>query len=223
MVAIPWRPSGSPDRELAFEYVHGRLLDLDVLGVASFDADPSAPFSRGRSANLAFGAARAMGADVVIVNDADMILPDESYYAMWERAVKTGRLVVGFDDYRVLGRPKTQHVYAGADPFTLVPDHRLRGFSVGGVMAMTVDAWEIVGGFDPRYIGHNPEDWSFAHASKLILGPFMRLDGPGVHLFHESEKDRYPEHRKAGAALHARYAACETAEQIRAIQAEVQW
>lgn len=221
VVAIPWRPSGSYEREVAFDYVHGRLLDLDVTGVATFDADPLAPFSRGRSANLAFGAAKAMGADVVIVNDADMILPEESYYSLWTTAMDSGTLIVGFDDYRALGPRKTNQVYAGGDPFQLGWDHRLHGFSVGGVFAMTVSGWEAVGGFDPRFAGWGMEDWAFAHASKLILGPFVRLEGPGVHLFHPDEKDRWPAERAANVDLLARYAACTTADQALAIRAEV--
>lgn len=225
VIGIPWRPSDSEDRQRAFAYVHDHLCNLDTIAatVGTFDADPSDPFSRGRSANLAFATAELAGADTVIIHDADMVLPPESYSALDVKARATDRLVVGFNDYRVLDKPMSSKVYAGADPFRLPFAHRLLDFSVGGVMAMTVAAWEEVGGFDPRFAGWGMEDWAFAHASKLILGPWIRLDGPGCHLFHPSEKDRWPAERKANEVLHARYTACTTADEVRAIRAEVEW
>lgn len=221
LVAMPWRPSGSPDREQAFEHVYESLQSLDVVGVITVDADPAEPFSRARSANLAFGAARAMGTEVVVIHDSDMLVPEDSYYRTIEQAAATGRLVVAFSDYRVLNRAMSSKVYAGADPFQLPFTHRLQGFSVGGIMAMTVAAWEKVGGFDPRFTGWAPDDWALWVAAKLILGEGIRLDGPAVHLHHPSEKDRWPEHRKAGEALYARYTACATVDEVRAIRAEV--
>ena len=222
ILAVPWRPSGSPDRDAAVTYVYSRAEQLEADDVWFVDADPLAPFSRGRSANMAFEGAAALGEDtVVIVNDADMILPEDSYYRAAEMARATGTLVVGFDDYRVLNRGMSQKVYAGADPFQLPFAHRLKGFSVGGVMAMTVKAWQEVGGFDPRFVGWGMEDWALAHASKLVLGPWTRLDGPGVHLFHPDEKNRWPAERLENERLHARYTACATAAEVRAIRAEV--
>lgn len=225
VVGVPWRPSDSPDREAACAYVltHLDRPGMDATGVALVDADQDAPFSRGRSANLAAAMALAEGVDVVVIHDADMVLPVESYVRMVATARITGRLVVGFNDYRALDRPMSSKVYGGADPFTLPFAHRLVDFSVGGVMAMTVKAWYEVGGFDPRFAGWGMEDWAFAHTSKLIVGPWIRMEGPGVHLFHPSEKDRWPAEAEANVKLHARYTACETADEVRAIRAEVEW
>ena len=95
-VGIPWR-AGDPWREQAFAYVQIHLRG------AGFDPVPyddgADVFSRAGSRNLAV---RCADADVVILHDADMILPATAYIEAAEIARSSGRLVIGFSRYRPL-------------------------------------------------------------------------------------------------------------------------
>lgn len=194
-VGIPWR-AGDPWREQSCAYVQIHLRGAGLDPVA-YDTGAE-PFSRAGSRNLAVRC--AADADVVILHDADMILPPAAYHEMAERAT-TGRLVVGFNRYRPLSKSATVDAYRGADPFTLEPIDELVDFSVGGVIAVTPDAWWAAGGMDERFIGWGCEDFAFANAAATALGPLERIDGPAVHLWHPHASDPDDPNQQANARL----------------------
>lgn len=194
-VGIPWR-AGDPWREQAFAYVQIHLRG------AGFDPVPyddgADVFSRAGSRNLAV---RCADADVVILHDADMILPATAYIEAAEIARSSGRLVIGFSRYRPLSKARTVEAFGGADPFTLDPVDELVDFSVGGVVAITPYAWWKAGGMDERYVDWGCEDFAFANAAAGALGPLIRLDGPGVHLWHPHAADPDNHDQQRNSAL----------------------
>lgn len=206
VIGIPWRP-GDPHREAAYAHIR-KWLPCEV---EAFDADPSAPFSRAGSRNL------AADSGVIVHNDADMLAPAGAYDEMLELARSTGRLVVGYHQYRALDASSTEAVIAGADPFTMPALGVTDGWSRGGIIAITPDAWHEVGGMDPRFREWGCEDWAFAHAAVLVLGPIVRLPTPAVHLWHPHGDTGSPQIAANGALL-ARYTACTTVAELRAVQ-----
>lgn len=190
-VAVPWRP-GNAWRERSWQYVQGHL---ERCGYQPFTFDSGhQPFNRAASRNLA----AALDVDVIIFHDADMVAPRDAYADLALTAHETSRMVVGFRHYRALDKSGTLTVLAGADPFTQEPLAELTDFSVGGIFALTPDAWNAVGGMDERFIDWGCEDFAFAKAA-AALGPMLRTENSAVHLWHPHAGNH--EHIDHNAAL----------------------
>lgn len=210
IIGVPWR-QGCPHRERAWSYIEPRLRrTADRLIVANPD-----PFTRAAARNMAVD---SVASGVVILHDADMLLPDEAYGELTARAEATGRLVIGYHQYRPLDHGQTLRVLAGADPFDITPRETTEGWSVGGVIALTAESWREVGGMDPRFRGWGGEDFAFAHACSVVLGPIDRLRTPAVHLWHPHAAGTDPTREAECSVLMARYTAATTTEQIREVQ-----
>lgn len=212
-VVTPWRTS-DPWRTRAWTYVSQHLT------IAGYRPTPydsgSEPFSRAGSRNLAVRTER--DADVVILHDADMVAPARSYRAMATLAVETGRLVVGFSEYRALDERTTTRVLKyNADPFAMKPIGTTLDWSTGGIIAITPDGWARVGGMDERFRGWGCEDFAFAHAASVVLGPLVRLQTPAVHLWHP-RPGAEREYLDENAELMAEYLATRTLEDVRAVR-----
>ena len=54
----------------------------------------------------------------------------------------------------------------------------------GGVVILTTDAYDMVGGIDPRFVGWGGEDISFARALDTLVGLGVRFGGILWHLSH---------------------------------------
>lgn len=214
-VAVPYRPSSSW-RSQSWAYVERHLHDSGFEPV-TVDAGGD-PFSRAASRNLGAAPGRA---DVVILHDADMLAPAEAYDLMAERALATGRLVVGFSEYRALGKWATRSVLRGmVDPFAIAPEGITRDWSVGGIVAITPAAWSEVGGQDDSFVAWGCEDWAFAHAATLVLGPLERLATPAVHLWHPIAQ-RHDQLEQNGDLM-AEYLEATTVAELRAVQRKAQ-
>lgn len=209
-IGVPWKP-GCPHREKSWRYVHDRLSRLPARLIV---ANPD-PFTRAGARNHI--AQHATGP--IIFHDADMLLPVDAYEHLADIAAKTGRMVIGFHQYRPLDQAQTALVIdAGADPFAIRPHATTEGWSVGGVFALTADAWAEVGGMDPRFHGWGFEDFAFHHAASLVLGPSTRLDSAAVHLWHPHGQGVDLAREAEGHALMARYTACTTVAELREVQ-----
>jgi hypothetical protein len=211
IVGVPWKP-GCPHREASWSYVHAHLR-RHVERVIVCNPDP---FTRAAARNQAIAAVNPT--DVVILHDADMIAPPIAYQEMHDLAAETGRLVIGYHQYRPLDQHLTALALDGADPWRLHPRETTDGWSQGGIIAIRADAWTEVGGMDERFQGWGCEDWAFAHACSVLLGPNLRLSSPAVHLWHPHGAGADPAQDEANGALLTRYTAATTVEQIRRVQ-----
>lgn len=214
IVGVPWR-GGDPWRERSFHHVASHLAGA---GCEVITADVPGQFNRAASRNLAVHHARSAGAQVVVLHDADMLCPSDAYRAMGSLALSSGRLVVGYTQYRALSRRSTLEVLDGADPWAAQPEGTTEAWSVGGVVAITPGAWEAVGGMDPRFAGWGGEDFAFAHAASLVLGPPLRVETPAVHLWHPHGADHPEPGQDANGALLARYMAAGSVAELRDVQ-----
>lgn len=210
---VPWRDL-DPWRARCWAHVREHLL---ASGHWVREADSGAePFSRAASRNLAVEL--AADADVVILHDADMIVPHRAYAEMAIRAHQTGRMVIGFSQYRALGPAITEAVLNGADPWTAEPIGVLDAWSVGGIIAITPTAWREVGGMDEGFTSWGCEDFAFASAAKIVLGPLERHPCAAVHLWHEHGSDPENAAQQANTALLERYSNAANLAELRAIQ-----
>lgn len=212
-IGIPWR-GGDEWRARSFRYVEAHVGQVYGATVLDADSGRDGPFNRSAARNILVSF--AMQADVIILNDADMVAPVDAYHVMAQVAKETERLVIGYQQYRALDGPSSSAVLEGADPFSMEPIGTTEGWSVGGIIAITPAAWLNVGGMDPRFRGWGCEDFAFAHAASVVLGPNLRVETPAVHLWHErgaiDETDL-----KGNSELMARYTACTTVDELREV------
>lgn len=81
-----------------------------------------------------------------------------------------------------------------------------RGVQGGGITVLSREAWDTVGGVDPRFEGWGGEDISFGWALETLCGPAVRLNGDLHHLWHPpAVTGRRQRGGPAEEALAARY------------------
>ena len=183
---IPWR-GGDPARERSCQWVGFYLTnEAGVPNWSLVDSNPDLPFSRADAKNRAAEQASREGFDVVVFHDADMIIPPGCYLEAVELAWRSGGLVVAFSEYRALGQSTSFKVLTGKlNPWDAPDVGRLNAWSLGGIVAVRLDRFNEVGGFDTRFRGWGCEDWAFAIAWATVTGVATnRTNNPGIHLWH---------------------------------------
>jgi GT2 family glycosyltransferase len=194
---------------------------LDKCGV-DFNLTPSPvePFSRAAAKNAGAKLAKMWEYDTIIFHDADMIVEQQAYEDLIAKAQETGKLVVGFTEYRALEKAATAWVTDGmVDPWSAQVGKTLSGFSRGGIIAVTVEAFYDIGGYDERFRGWGCEDWAFSIAASTARGPFERLAYPAVHLWHEHGSATQDDNdERFNGALLARYNQITSIEDLRLVQ-----
>jgi GT2 family glycosyltransferase len=222
LAVIPWY-STDPWRIKSMHYVTDHL---DKCGVDFMLApDPNRDrgfFSRAAAKNYGARAAEydADSYDTLIFHDADMIVEQQAYEDLIAKARETGKLVVGFTEYRALEKAATAWVTDGmVDPWSAQVGKTLSGFSRGGIIAVTVEAFYDIGGYDERFRGWGCEDWAFSIAASTVRGPFERLAYPAVHLWHEHGSATQDDNdERFNGALLARYNQITSIEDLRLVQ-----
>jgi hypothetical protein len=182
-IIIPWR-GGDPDREAAAQYVEKWVAQT---GMPWMQVDVASYVTFSRAASKNYGAHQANWADVLIFNDADMIITHQAYRDMAEMAYDSGKLVIGYVEYCALDKPHSQRIYRGdfPDPFDAPRTVSNVAFSLGGIIAVRRDVFAEVGGYDERFKVWGNEDWAFAISCATVAGPWLRIEGPALHFFHE--------------------------------------
>lgn len=186
-VIVPW--SGDDPARLHARYIVGRYFNDEFPHWQRQTAiDPAGPvreFSRARAINFAVSdplGLRPFVPDVLVLNDADSIVPADQLRAAAVHAFSFDGIVFAYADYRRLSE---------TDTATLTPDTYLDAFSFDvtwhqegarshGCVAIRRDVFLAAGGYDERYEGWGYEDVAF-NAKGL---PEARIGGPLVHLWH---------------------------------------
>ncbi len=204
-VLIPFA-SDDPDRLSAFRYVcdHYRKLGYEVC-----TGTCEGQWSKGAAVLDAY---RKASHDVLVVADADCFVSEAHLAKAVLEAQRRGWAVPHSRIWR-LGRLDTKRILGGAAPRPHVGHQSL--VLGGGTVVLTREAFETVGGIDPRFFGWGGEDISFGWALETLAGRPYLGQGNLFHLWHT------PEERKglpASDVLAGRYRrARNSPEEMRAI------
>lgn len=195
---IPYRPE---DAERMANWERTRQ-QWEAIGWPVYIGDHEGDlFSRAKAIND--GARQAVDADVLCIADVDFLFsrPDQAVDAA-EVALAQGAHVVPFSTLHILGPESTQLVRDGADPGS-VPILESVGMVWICAIVIPRDLFELVHGFDERFIGYGEEDLGFM-ATTGTMGKKMRVFGTAYHLTHSEPFKDHP-HRQANRDLCSRY------------------
>lgn len=186
VVAIPWRDSGDRLRRAHLKSIRA-WFDINLPGaqVVEVDAD-GAVFSLAAARNAGIRVGEAIGADAVVLCDADNHPEPTPLAEAIEACQSTGLVHLPYITYR-----NEHFVWQG---------------SMGGIYVTTPAAWWKAGGQDESFRGWGPEDYAFSIAHTTLRGePMPRHHGVLTHLPHPSPPEKAdPSHPLALAAT-ARY------------------
>jgi REP element-mobilizing transposase RayT len=134
-------------------------------------------------------AARRASHDLLVIADADCIIEAPVLHeAAQTAAAGAAAWVVPHRRVHRLSEKHTERVYAGAEPEARdLARPAYTGVAGGGITILTRDAWDTVGGIDPRFIGWGGEDLAFGWALETLVGQCVRLKGRLFHLWHQQE------------------------------------
>jgi hypothetical protein len=215
---IPWR-GGQPDRERHHQTVRAHLRDL-LPDAWHIDADSGhQPFSRAGSRNHGVRLAQDVGAEVVVLCDADT-LPEREPLLAAINAAHDGCLHLPYTLFRGL-TPNGTRMFLGGTPGDACEVELETTWSTGGVMVIQPLAWWAMGGMDETFVGWGMEDTAARVACDALLGPTVKHAGTIYHLWHPSEIDPSSPLYQANLAHMQRYVAAEgDPEAVRAIVSE---
>lgn len=154
-------------------------------------------FNRSQARNFAVGEAFCV-ADVVLVADADVIpTPTATNEALRQIDRHPDRIkwATPYTRYQKAGRGATRRILNGEDPDGIPAP--LFGWQTitgtAGLMLVTREAWETVGGYDETFTGWGWEDWAVVTALETLVHGVTRTPGVCVHLEHGRSRTRLAE------------------------------
>jgi hypothetical protein len=184
IVVVPWRDSGDPDRQAAWQWLSARwkatFPDWPLV-----EADCEGPWNKPKALNDTIA---NLDCRVLVVADADCII--DAHRLRWAaHDANVVPWVVPHGPVWRMDQASTARLY-DEDPTADLPDdpglirNPYKGFPGGGLFVIGRAQWDRTGGFDPKFTGWGAEDEAFAVAADTLLGPHVRYDGPLWHLYH---------------------------------------
>lgn len=188
VVAVPYRPDGSWRDQLW----HWCRPIWERVGTVIESAGPPGPFNRAAAINTALRDSW----DVAVIVDADTVAPTGRVVSAAHWHATPNRLVLPYRQRLLLTEEHTRNVLAtepAVAPLIAAATHGAtrepyKAFR-SGVVVVHRELWELVGGYDERFVGWGGEDDAFADACEALgSGPAERLDGDIYHLWHPSAR-----------------------------------
>ncbi|MDP2710796.1 MAG: galactosyltransferase-related protein [Solirubrobacteraceae bacterium] len=192
-VVVPRRTDNGP-RDKLWEFIRQQWL-TDHPGwplVEGFHHD--GPFNRATAINR--GANLAPPWDVLVIADADTLVPKDQAQAVAALAIDHGRLTLAYERYVSLTHQATQRLISGGPPLSGSTVRWTMENSVSGCLAVPRVLWLAVGGFDERFVGWGYEDRAFFVACDTLGGGHERVPGNVQHLWHPRPPERSEQHPK---------------------------
>lgn len=208
VICVPYRDDGGY-RKRNWEALHNWWLSLGY-PVITAGGPPDEPFDITKARNAAvYGATQHdPDWDVVLMTDSDVWLqrPSQVTTAM-DVAFATGQYAAAHSELRYLNPEASEAVRRGhlvvgqatEDAIELTTKETWET-----CFAFTREAWETVGGFDPRFRGFGHQVEAFHHAVRTLFGA-GRVDGPCYHLWHPYSADQANPDLLANRELVERY------------------
>lgn len=228
-VLIPWRTDDGARAE-NWELVEQVMWELWPLVEEA--AGPDGPFNRSAALNEAYrqvdGPCRLD--DVVIVADADSIVPRHQLADAILVARASGRMTIAHDRWLNVERHERDHFLATGNLVDEELVHTDRGRvprrayknTCSSMLVIPTKVWDRVGGFDERFVGWGMEDIAFNRIVTILCGKPERIRGPVYHLEHERAAADRNRSRDAGyranRALWHQYRRARTAAEIERVR-----
>lgn len=201
---------GKSSRQAIHDWVFDRYRTLWPDAEIFESEGPEGPPNRAAMRNHAVRAALSYpDVDVIAVVDADVI---PMYDQMQEgidaiRRFDGVQWVTPYVEYAKVGRKGTRAILAQppGDPIARPKD---LGWSTptgtAGLMLVSREAWETVGGYDETFAKWSFEDWAIVVALETLVHGVTRTHGSCLHLEHDRSPTRLRE-KKEQAPLYAPY------------------
>lgn len=209
-VLVPYRP-GEPWHDRAWQHVAQRWArtGLELIVESPGPGAHTGEFNHPLAIN---NARRRASGDVLIVADADTAWAPDDWVHWAVEAVERGEAAWALPaEYWQLSPAQSEDVLAGG----AVPEQREwadaewvgRGVSWSGVVVVSADAFDEVGGYDERWAWWGSDDAAFAAAMTTLVGPVLRLPGRCLHFWHPRPVANYygHAHHHEQHALQERY------------------
>lgn len=190
---------GKSSRQAIHDWVFDRYRTLWPDAEIFESEGPEGPPNRAAMRNHAIGAAFEMGgADVVLNADADVVPcfgPITEGLQSIERFPDKVKWVTPYTEYVKAGRTGSRKIMAGVQPSGLKPSELGWRTNTGtaGLMLITREAWETVGGYDETFTGWGWEDDAIVVALETLVHGVTKVTGTCVHLEHERSRTRVKE------------------------------
>lgn len=184
-------------------------------------------FNRHAAYNRGADQARALGAEVVVYAESDLLVPWQQIDDAVRLAAQRQGLVVPFGEYHYMGPDESVEIRADLSPWTRgALEVRDRGVVMGPLNVVSLASLDAVGGWDEAFEGNWYDDNAMERAFAVCCGPRRHIAGPAWHLFHLpgwagehlTEADRAA--TEANRLRWGRYQAAGTPEAIRALTGE---
>lgn len=144
------------------------------------------PFNRSMAINRA--AAAAGDWDAALIIDRDTISDPEAVRRAVQHAYDTGVMAVAHDKRYMLNKRGTDFVLGGGRRERWKSPQHYRTIykdSVSCAVAVSRSTWELVGGFDERFVGWAHEDAAFRMACETLTDLTLHVEHADViHLWH---------------------------------------
>lgn len=182
---VPWRP-GEFRREWNYRVVKPHL---EGLGWPIFEGDSRGPWARARAVNAA---ARAAGDwDVAFISDADTIGDPVVLEEAVSESLRTHGAIRPHSNLWMLSPEQTADFARFGVAGTII-NFKTKNNPGGGLMVVSRDAWDAVGGYDEEFVDWGHEDSHF-NTRLLALAHWDILDGNAYHLWHPRDTTKTPE------------------------------
>lgn len=175
-------------REEIFHIVQPKVTELYPWDGVIVEDSGHAPFNRSATRNLIVKKAQAMGADVVVVCDADSIPEPYQLKMAIDQAYHTGGMYIPFNKVTVIPH---KGVFRSYQDYRSVNELYSYGPSCGGIFVCRPSTWAYVGGMDERIEGWGYEDQIFIVALKTFLGGYTCIDGLLYNFMHPRGYDNF--------------------------------
>lgn len=187
VLAYPFRPDGH-ERAWNFEHVR-RCVDTyyDWNYIIQVDSGHK-KFNRAATRNLAVNEADKLGADVVVICDADSVPENQPLNDAILGAFQDDKIHYPFDTVYEMIPKATQQI--GRQN---IEQLKQRAFgkceSEGGIWVTKPSTWRRAGGQDSRFAGWGCEDRAFLAANRTLVGMPVKHPGALFCMYHNRDQN----------------------------------
>lgn len=160
---------GENDRKIIFDLLRPHLEATFHYSEVIIVDSGHIPYNRAAGRNLIVEKALSVGADVVVIADADGVPQPEILSRAIHEANRDGKLHIPFDVVEIRTLPllmKKPRLLGFGTP------HLRYGPSCGGIYVINPKSWVAAGGQDERIVGWGFEDECFIVSVRTFLGDY---------------------------------------------------